>query len=108
MMSETHPEQPVGPVALTVDQCAAQLQIHHSTVEKWIREGHLKAFVRPGKKPGSRPGRKSYRIWPDDWTVFCRRFTMTGVATPAPAPTVVVGAVAAGTDGISRRSRKRG
>lgn len=107
MTTETQLEQPAGPVALTVDQCASQLQLHHGTIEKWIREGHLKAFVRPGKKPGQRPGRKSYRIWPDDWSAFCRRFTMTGVVA-APAPlTVAVGAIATGTDGISRRTRKR-
>lgn len=107
MSIETQLEQPAGPVALTVDQCANQLQLHHGTIEKWIREGHLKAFVRPGKKPGQRAGRKSYRIWPDDWAAFCRRFTMTGIVAVPASLTVATRAVATGPDGISRCGKKR-
>jgi len=91
---------------LTVAQAAAQLQVSTDSVERWIKEGHLRAFVRPGLKPGQTPGKRTYRIWADEWRTFLRRQTMTGSIAPVVANPLVVLPTAAGPDGISRRNRK--
>lgn len=40
----------------TIDQVARITQVHRKTVEKWIREGDLKAYIAQGGR---------YRIRPD-------------------------------------------
>jgi excisionase family DNA binding protein len=92
---------------LTVAQAAAQIQVSADTVERWIKEGHIRAFVRPGLKPGQTPGKRTYRIWADDWKLFLRRQTMTGVIAVVAAPPVVVSSTAVGPDGVSRRKAKK-
>jgi excisionase family DNA binding protein len=94
---------------LTVAQAANRLAVSTDTVERWIRAGHLPAFVRPGLKPGQRHGKTTYRIFLADWQAFLRRQTVRGVvAAPVPNPVVVASAaVETGTDGISRLDRKR-
>src|SRR5262245_29155853 len=97
--------EPYEGTALTLEQCGLQLQVSTETLVRWIREGHLKAFMRPGAKPGQRPGRKSYRVWPADWAAFCRRHTIAGAAPVPIPPPLVVSPIAVGPDGICRRKR---
>ncbi len=102
------------PICITksVPECAAELGVSTSNVVRWIEGGHLQAFVAPGKAIGdSRPGPKDYRVFARDWEAFMRARTMTGPGvaptptTPAPTPRPTI---ATGTDGVSRRKRRRG
>ena len=102
---------PVG--LMTVEQVAELLQVSKWTVEDLIRSGALPRFALSDRDAGRRgPGRRGYRIHPDDFTKFVdsrRRTEAPGpVADPAPAPPRRALPVATGTDGKSRLRRPKG
>ena len=102
--------QPPERRALTLDQCAERLQVSPTLILKFVREGHLKAFVRPGARIGVGVGRKSLRIFEDDFAEFCQRNTQIGVipsSSPAPPLRLLDSGPVTGTDGIMRRRKSQ-
>ena len=108
----TAPKTAVEPEAITVAEAAARVSVSTKTVIRWIERGYLKAFFPPGSGPGDmRAGPKAIRIWLKDWEMFTSANTATGGlrddSTPVtPAPVSAPGH-ATGTDGISRRKRRK-
>lgn len=98
--------QPSDRRALTPDECAALLQVSPSTLVRWIRSGYLPEFVRPGRRPGAGVGKKTYRIWDDDWQAFCDRWTQVGVLPLSPPTPLQIIQTGYDTDGDRRDSEK--
>lgn len=92
--------------AFTVEQVAVKLQLSADTVLRWIREGHLRAFVRPGQKAGVGRGKKAYRIWKTDWDAFARRNSGVAVARETETANAVISSDSRGTDGVKRRKAR--
>lgn len=99
------------PRALTV-QAADYLQVSPEAVVRWLEEGHLVAFVPPGRAiTDRRRAAKGYRILPEDWKLFIAAHRMTGsgeASRPMPAPVLVRhNQIPAGADGVIRLRRDR-
>lgn len=106
------PKPPVG--LLTVDQVAGLLQFSTDTVERLIRSGELRRFALSDRDLAGRgPGRRGYRVHPDDLAAFVdarRRLEVPPVAAPGKAatPPRVIRPAAAGLDGKDRLRLGRG
>ena len=78
------------------------------TILRWIRAGFLPAFRSPDAKSGS--GKKTFRVFADDWEMFLRSNTQVGTLTqkspPLPLRVVDSGKLPTGLDGIQRRKSK--
>lgn len=95
--------------ALTAAQCGLEAGVTAEQVIRWVRHGHLVAFLPPGKRADDpRPGRKGYRILRADWDTFLAVHRFTGTPEPEPSPPPCTREIRqTGSDGIKRRGQRR-